>query len=267
MDDPKSERPLPSAECDGDWRSVFTRRNAKDGPTFGDPVEEWKRSVRARLQSEATRGNHASVRLRVTLGFVALAVIVGAMGGPAGRGIIVVALTSVLLARAWRTIREARRESSDFHAGVDALVRETETLLSQGESIRASQLAQKGLAIAASARERQRLWKAFAWAWIGRRDPFFVHGALLNLPPTAIDVHLLASYLTICNRIDEAVELLQEARGLGHRTEETTKLLIDLLFRRGEYHATLLLARDDGGLLSDRDREAVALAVADHVHH
>jgi hypothetical protein len=80
-----------------------------------------------------------------------------------------------------------------------------------------------------------------------------------------LDVHLLASYLTVCNRVDEAVELLEGARSFGHRSQETSKLLIDLLFRRGEYRASLALARADMGLLSAQDREAIELAVADQV--
>jgi hypothetical protein len=52
---------------------------------------------------------------------------------------------------------------------------------------------------------------------------------------------------------------------LGHRSQETTKLLIDLLFRRGEYGATLALARADTSLLSPQDREAIELAIADRV--
>jgi hypothetical protein len=161
------------------------------------------------------------------------------------------------------TIRDAYRESCDSQSGVDALIRKTENALANGESVLATQLAQKGLATALSGPLRQKLWKLLAWAWIERRDPFLAHAALLRMQPHMHDVHLLAWYLTLCNRVDEAVELLEDARSLGHRSQETTKLLIDLLFRRGEYGATLALARADMALLSPQDREAIELAIAD----
>src|SRR5450432_1569599 len=83
------------------------------------------------------------------------------------------------------------------------------------------------LQIARSSVRRQELWTTLAWAGIAERDPFASHTALLNLPPDAIDVHLLASYLTSCNRVEEALTLLQDARRFGDRSVETSKLLID----------------------------------------
>jgi hypothetical protein len=159
-------------------------------------------------------------------------------------------------------VREAYRESSDAHSGVNAIALAAETRLSEGAPEEAAELADQGLAVALSARERARLLQTLAWAQIGRQDPFRAHGALLQLPTDAVDLHLLAAYLSCCNRADEAVALLQEARGVGHRSPETTKLLADLLFRRGERAAVLALATSDARLLSAEDRTAIEAALS-----
>lgn len=157
---------------------------------------------------------------------------------------------------------EGHRESTDAHSGVDAVIRDAEARLSEGAPVEAVQPAERGLAVAQSARMRERLWKALVWARIGEQDPFRAHGALLELPAQSVDLHLLAAYLGCCNRVDEAETLLQEARSQGHRTPETTKLLAELLFRGGERGAVLALAEGDEEPLSAEDRSAIEAAVA-----
>ena len=174
-------------------------------------------------------------------------------------------LLAVLLLSAMASVnlvREAYRESSDANSEVDSIAVDTDARLSEGEPEQAAELAERGLAVALSARKRERLWKAFAWAQIGQQDPFRAHGALLQLPIHAIDLHLLAAYLSCCNRVDEAAALLEEARSRGHRSPETTKLLTDLLFRRGERKAVLALAESDEEPLSAEDRSAIEAALA-----
>lgn len=104
-----------------------------------------------------------------------------------------------------------------------------------------------GMSFANAVRERWRerrdaRARIQAWSGIESGNPFVVHEALLRMRPDSISLHLLASYLGICNRLDEAIELIEGTRGFGHRSPETTKLLADLYFRRGE-HAAILSAR------------------------
>jgi hypothetical protein len=72
---------------------------------------------------------------------------------------------------------------------------------------------------------------------------------------------LVSAYLSVCNRSDEAIGLIERARGFGHRAPDTTKLLIDLLFRRGRPEEALELARVDSALLAPDERRAVGVAL------
>jgi hypothetical protein len=408
MGEPRPAEQRPSRDDQGvDRGAAFRAPLSRKELTFGDPVEEWKRSVHARIADECrSRDRRPAIRLHVTLGFVALAAVVGTIRGRVGWVTTVASLGSVLLvhelsralfARAlgrsssvlisarggdtalsgsplrgvpslifttigsianvlvglsalsiakhggevhaaafaatlafahlvWggaqlipivpfrtgmalsarlrpsyrfvhaagslvlvvatgvlgvsstespvvfgafmfaalacaQVVREAYRESYDAHSDLGNLIEHVESALSEGDAERARCLGRQGLDTALSVRQRQRLWKALAWAGIGQRDPFLAHEALLRVHLDAIDLHLLASYLTACNRIDEAIELLQGTRGVGHRSAETTKLLADLLFRRGEYGAVLALARADDALLSVDDLKAIESAV------
>jgi hypothetical protein len=108
---------------------------------------------------------------------------------------------------------------------------------------------------------RDRHWKQLAWTAIGGRDPFLAHGAIAHLQADAIDLHLIASYLHSCNRRGEALELLTHARASGHRCRETSRLLIDLLFRRGENDAVRRVASADAALLSHDEQQAIEAAL------
>ena len=130
------------------------------------------------------------------------------------------------------------------------------------DSCEAVELAQRGLELCLSRRQRQRLSKLLAWAAIGKQDPFLAHRALLGLPADAIDVHLLSAYLATCNRVDEAVELLRLAQRCGQATPETTRLLADLLLRSGDSDGVLALARAVDAPLSVEDRRTIEDALA-----
>jgi len=106
------------------------------------------------------------------------------------------------------------------------------------------------------------LWTTFAWAGIGSRDPFVAHTGLQQLPLTCLDAHLLAAYLCCCNRALEAQELLQEARRLGQREAESSKLLIELLFAQGDRSGALAVTEADAAILSAADRRRALLALA-----
>jgi hypothetical protein len=126
-----------------------------------------------------------------------------------------------------------------------------------------------GAAIASWKAFRQRRdlqWKLEAWTAIGARDPFLAHSAIARLHEGAIDLHLIASYLDSCNRRDEALELLTRARALGHRSRDTSKLLIDLLFGRGQHDAVARVASADAALLSPAERQAIDAALRAHTN-
>jgi two-component SAPR family response regulator len=71
----------------------------------------------------------------------------------------------------------------------------------------------------------------------------------------------LAAYLSCCNRLTEAQELLQEARRLGQWTAETSKLLIEILFALGDRSGALTITRADAALLSEVDRQRALFAL------
>jgi hypothetical protein len=176
---------------------------------------------------------------------------------PAIVGLCVFASTGCI-----RALREAYREMHDLHAGLESVVGDARRALSSGESALAFEISGRGLARALSVRYREALWRTAAWAGIGKRDPLLAHDALLHLPAGAVDLYLLGSYLGCCNRLDEAIDLLQQGRRAGQGTPECTRLLADLLFRRGDSDAVLALARGEDGTLSPEDREAIEVAVA-----
>ncbi|HVW26355.1 MAG TPA: hypothetical protein VHC69_13390 [Polyangiaceae bacterium] len=213
-------------------------------------------------------GTRLSARLKPAVRFAhaaASAVLVLAVGllavnhdyPPAVIGLVVFASTGCI-----RALREAYREMLDSHAGLDSVIRDAGLALTKGQPLRAFELSGRGLATAMSARSRNALWKTMAWSGIGTADPLLTHDALLHLAPEAIDLHLLASYLGCCNRLDEAIELLEDARLAGQGSPECFRLLADLLFRRGDSAAVLALARGKDSTLSPEDRNAIELAVA-----
>jgi hypothetical protein len=161
-----------------------------------------------------------------------------------------------------RLLRETSREIHDLHAGLEVIIGDARQALSNGESALAFEISGRGLAKALSAYNREALWKTAAWAAIGKTDPLLAHDALLRLPADAIDLPLLASYLGCCNRLDEGIDLLQLARRVGRGTPQGTRLLADLLFRRGDSDEVLALARGEDATLSAEDRNAIEAAVA-----
>jgi hypothetical protein len=163
---------------------------------------------------------------------------------------------------ALKAAREAYAEIADRRSGVEASATEARTLLLGGDARRAVALARRALEAARTEDHRRKLWTTLAWAGIAQRDPFLAHTALLQLPNEGIDTHLLASYLNACNRVDEALSLLQDARSFGERSVETSKLLIDLLFARGDLTEARGVAQADAALLAPEDRRALDAALA-----
>jgi hypothetical protein len=148
---------------------------------------------------------------------------------------------------------------------VEKLAAQAEHLLAEGNATLAGRLAEQGLAAVLSTARRARLWMCCAWAGIAKRDPFLAHRALGELPTNVVGPHLVASYLSCCNRTDEAIELLAQARERGDRSTAAAKLLIELHFRLGNVKVVRELARSEAALLSAADRSAIETALAGSV--
>jgi hypothetical protein len=145
--------------------------------------------------------------------------------------------------------------AADEKDGIPAQMRQADALVSSGETREALRLAQRALSRARSPDFRARLWKCLAWAAIGQGDAFVAHRSLGTLPRRQLDVHLVASYLAACGRGEEALALLERARAVGQRSRETTKLLLDVLLRRGEMVRARRIAREDRALLTSAEVE------------
>jgi hypothetical protein len=171
-------------------------------------------------------------------------------------------LTALVVIAAAFEVATAFNESRDAKAGIEVALQKAETLIADGQPKEAADLALHALQVCHSPRLRVRLWKAAAWAAIGQGDPFAVHAALGHLPPAVVDVHLVASYLACCNRTEEAINLLEQARDRGFRTRETTMLLVDLHFRRGELCAARAIAGSSHELFSIEDKQRLEAALS-----
>jgi len=170
---------------------------------------------------------------------------------------LVFPLGMLAVAGAVREFTSLYQASSDEKNGLVTQACLAEMLLEAGERTRALGVARRALGRARSRALRARLWRALAWAAIGEGDPLLSHGALGALPPEELDVHLVASYLATCNRVEEAVGLLERARSLGLRSPETTKLLLGLLLRHGELERGRSIAREDAVLLTSEEMKLV----------
>jgi hypothetical protein len=175
--------------------------------------------------------------------------------------ILVLALLLVAISSA-RAAYDAFQEELDAQRGVAGKLEEARAALAVGDHRRTLAITRSALAVARSREQREKTWSTFAWAGIGSRDPFAAHTGLQHLPLRCLNVHLLAAYLCCCNRTLEAQELLQEARRLGQRTAETSKLLIEILFAQGDHAGALALTEADTLLLSEDDRRLALLALA-----
>jgi hypothetical protein len=145
----------------------------------------------------------------------------------------------------------------DERSGAEQLADTAELKRREGDLSSAIFLAECGLLSARSVTLRQRLWTTLGWAAIGEGNAPLARRAIGELTPDAIDYYLVAAYLCCANRLDDAEQLLREARDLGHRDRDTTKLMIEVLFRRGNLAAALALAHLDPLLLSIEDWRAI----------
>jgi hypothetical protein len=164
-----------------------------------------------------------------------------------------------------RSAYEALQEDADQRLGVAQRSQAARAELARGNAERAISIARAALEDARSLTVRRELWNTLAWSGIQQRDPFLTHLALQNLPPADIELYLVASYLSCCNRQGEAEQLLREARDHGCRSREASKLLIELLFARGDRAGALALAATDERLLSVQDWRALSAVFSDEL--
>jgi hypothetical protein len=153
------------------------------------------------------------------------------------------------------------REAFDERDDVGGIAVRAEEHLAEDETLQALTLARHGLARARSEPFRSRLWKTVAWAAIGRGDALIAREAVSALPPKERDVYLVSSYLSACNRTDEALALLERARARGQQARETTKLLLALLVRRGDLRNGRRVALEDLDLLTEDEVRLVRQVV------
>jgi hypothetical protein len=152
--------------------------------------------------------------------------------------------------RVWR--------AHDAALGIEKLIARAEALLAADDAAGAAQIARRALEHALLDDYRVRLWLITAWAGVGQRDPFLTHAAMLHLPTAACTIDIVSAYLSTCNRTDEALALLMEARRLGHRSRATSKQLLDLLVMRGAAREASRVANEDRHLLASDELAALA---------
>jgi hypothetical protein len=170
--------------------------------------------------------------------------------------LVLLAVTAALVA-----LVRAYAECDDVLSGVRRRVDEARALLSRGDHRHASDLAKQSLELARSGPLRTALRQTLVWAALARDDCVGAHLELMKLDSAGIDIHLLCAYLACCRRDEEALALLEEARGFGQRSAVTTRLHLELLHRGGRREAALAIAAMDADLLSATDRAALERAL------
>jgi hypothetical protein len=202
-------------------------------------------------------GLRPQIRLAIVLGtLLVLAKGASMIEGTAGATLVLPAL-ALTLGACVHAVLDGYRDLWDSAAKLRELLGQADHRLARGDPSTSAQLAQQALTLAHSAKLRSRSGRTLAWAGIGQSNPLLAHAGLMNVARDDLDVHLLAAYLACCNRNDEALELLEQARTSGHRAPEMTKLHIDLLMSRMDVPQALDLARSDAALLSPEDLQRV----------
>jgi hypothetical protein len=242
-----------------------------------DLVESWKGAVLTKLRREqrslaSKSGVQPPMRLRFmrlligrrrhALIFSAFAIGVAATISGLRLAPLWTFAVACLAISTTRAASDAFKEDRDQNSGVAQKSDEAAAALAAGNPAQATMIARAALQVARSPAQHRRLWTTLAWSGIAQREPFLTHLALQQLPTENIDLHLLSSYLSCCNRTAEAQQLLLAARELGQRSAETSKHLIELSFAQGDLAAALALAESDAALLSARDQAAITEALA-----
>jgi hypothetical protein len=176
-----------------------------------------------------------------------------------GRVLLPVALAAV--AMSLRRLAAVHLESHDECSGVAAIAQQAANHVRCDDPAAAIAAAQRGLALAHSLKWRISLNETLAWAAIGKPDPFIAHRALARLPASSLALELVAAYLSCCNRLDEAAELLEKARAHGYRAVAATRLQIEVLYRAGKYAAARALAQAERESLSAEDWQTIKRAL------
>lgn len=163
----------------------------------------------------------------------------------------------------WQHLGNARAERRDERSGAAGTARLAAHLVLHDDPRAAIEVAQQGLLRAQSLKVKSELNGTLAWAAIAQKEPIILHQALEHLPIADIDLHLVAAYLSCCNRLDEAAQLLERAHALGHRATETMKIWLEVLYRSGKEAQALALAQAEHQLLSAEDWQALNAALGE----
>lgn len=201
------------------------------------------------------RVKHAVASLLMAL--VVVATLVDEMGSP----LVFVAML-LLVSACCRNLMRSVAAARDAKLGAEQELRKIEALTLAGHTRIAIRLAEALLGRARSAALKARVGRALVWAAIGEGDAAQAQSALFWLPETAVDLHLLCSFLATAGRTAEAVELLEIAGRHGQRSAESVKLLADLYYRERRFEQVAALAANANELLSPDELERIARALA-----
>lgn len=158
-----------------------------------------------------------------------------------------------------RTVFIARADTRD---GIDRMLAEAKTALQAGNNQSAAELAKAVADRARTARSRNEAWTTLAWVHVSNGWGTLAREALMNVKPQGdIDLYTLAAVEDAAGAPDHAKDVLLQARQLGLRTAEMTKLLIDLFARSGDLASAAEIAREDAALLG-RDQARAVLGAA-----
>jgi Zn-dependent protease len=164
-----------------------------------------------------------------------------------------------------RTVLVARADTRD---GFDRMLADAKAALQAGDGKSAADLANEVAGRARVARLRNEAWTTLAWVHIVVGEGNLARQALMNVKPQGdIDLYTLAAVEDAAGEPEHAKDILLQARQLGLRTAEMTKLLVDLFARGADLAAAAEIAREDAALLGRDQARAVLIATRETGAH
>jgi Zn-dependent protease len=158
--------------------------------------------------------------------------------------------------------RVAFAVSRDRRAGLENAVIKAREMLGQGRVDDAFVLADDVVRRARTAPVKNGAYTALAWAHVARGEGQKAREALMHIEPRgAIDPYTLAAVEDAAGESRRARDLLDEARRVGLRSPDMTKLHIDLYARDGKMNEVAGIAIEDARLLSRAEGEAIVEAL------
>lgn len=201
----------------------------------------------------------AAISALVGLGIAVLALVKFGAGGVFVAFIFGSAgLSSVAQARAAFAVRKDRR------AGLEDAVVKAREMLAAGRIDDAFVLADDVVRRARTAPVKNGGYTALAWVHVARGEGPQAREALMRIEPRgAVDPYTLAAVEDAAGESRRARDLLDEARRVGLRSPDMTKLHIDLYARDGKMSEVAAIAIDDATILTVDDAKAIVSALSD----